>query len=511
MLKNQKPLNSLFLFICAFLFATCSVIGQMQAEFAPASMSPIPNGPSSADRSARLLLNPSGTTFTQPNTTVLVTASLSNFQVPGVGTGSGNGPIVLGGTNNTGSGNVGSVPVFSLMNAVGSAGNTMYTNTTSGSGGIAVTANSAFDIYTSARQFNGTGASTTARHQIGDLTVTFSSPVTNPYLHFVGMGGTIGTLGLTTEVDLVSVGQTFTRLSGNTAFTVNSTQVNNGALTIGASCGANTGACGTVRVNGTNIQTIVLRVYLRGNGGALNWNTANHAGDRWMLGVSLPETISLSGNVFHDTTNDGTVNGPPINMPGGTQLFANLVDPVTGNIMGSAPVAPDGTFTFNGIPANTNIRVELSTIAGTALAQAPPRTLPFGWQNTGENHGTAPGTDGTPDGALSIAVGNTDVTNANFGIDVISPTSANVLINGRVATAEGRGLFRVYVTLLDPLSGEMRSTITNPFGYYTFNDVPIGTYVIAVSTKNYNFDPPSYTLDVMDNMTAINFTGFPVW
>ncbi len=375
-----------------------------------------------------------------------------------------------------------------------------------------ITVNRAFDIYTSVRHWTSffSSPSTTSRVHMADLTLTFSSPVTNPRLHLVGLGGTSSSgLGYTSEFTLTTPGLTFTKIAGNSDFSVSSTQANNGNSSIEAACTGNA-ACGTVRVNGSNITTITLQVYIRGDGGALTWaNTLSHGGDRFMSGVSLPESYTVTGNVFDDADGPGTIDGVGIGSPGGTQLYANLIDPTDNTVVGAVAVNPDGTFSFPGVPAGgVNYRVEISTIQGVQLSPAPVKTLPPGWSAVGENLGSGAGNDGTADRALSITVGSAAPLAANFGITAGGSTAADVTVGGRVRTADGRGIRNVTV-MLQLSDGSYRSALTGTFGYYSFPDVPAGPVILSVRAKKFAFVNNSIFVSALDNIADLDFVANP--
>lgn len=498
-------------------FGAAKTEAQTSNEFFSTSMASIPSGPTASPQTARLLLNsnnPAGDTIGATSINVSMTASISNQQYTGVNTGTGNPVVMFGANNATGSSTPASIPAFGAMNGVGGGTNAQFSNTPSGTAqGINVAVNNAFDIYTSVKQWAGTppGApATNSRVYMADLTLTFSSPVTNPRLHFVGMGGTSAGLGISSEFDLITPGLTLTKIQGSTDLVVTATQINNGASSIDASCsgfGADAG-CGTVRVNGSNITTVTFLVYVRGDGGASSWgSTSNHAGDRWLLGVSLPESYNVSGNVFHDVDGSGTINGTGIGSPGGTQLYATVVDPTDNTVLGSVPVNPDGTFSFDGVPGGSvNYQVHISTIQGTALSPAPVRVLPSGWVSVGENNGAGAGNDGSADRELSVTVGSANSGNLNFGITT-GPTAADVTIEGQIRTADGRGIrnIRLTLTLAD---GTTMNALTSSFGYYRFEGIPAGqAAVLSVRSKRFSFSNPVVLLDMGDNLTGIDFVS----
>lgn len=488
--------RSFFTLLFLLLLGVAAAHGQTSNElFSTSYTGAVPSGPTANLQTARLLLNtnnPTGNTIGATNVNVSVTASLSNQQYTGVNTGPGSPVVMFGGSNASGSASPASVPVFGTMDSVGGGTNGQFSNTTSGTAqGIDVALNNAFDLYSAVRQWGGGAAgapATNSRTYLADLTLTFSSPVNNPYLHFVGMGGTSGSLGFSTELTLTTPGLTFTELQGSGDLSTTATQVNNGAVAIDASCsgtGAD-GACGTVRVNGTNITTITLQVYVRGDGGTATWGgTTNYIGDRWMLGVSLPQSYNVSGNVYQDPDGlgDGTVNGMGIGDPGGVQLYANLVDPSDDSVLGSVPVAGDGTYTLAGVPGGgLNYRIEISTNQGTALAAAPPRALPPFWGHMGENLGSGAGSDGLADGLLIAMLGTTNLANANFAINIT--TSAPAGITGRVVTPLGLPVSNAFVSITNASSTQVRTARTGGSGDFTFEGLPTGDfYIVTVTHK----------------------------
>jgi sugar lactone lactonase YvrE len=82
-------------------------------------------------------------------------------------------------------------------------------------------------------------------------------------------------------------------------------------------------------------------------------------------------------------------------------------------------------------------------------------------------------------------------------------TSGNVGLSGRVLDGSGRGLRNAHVSFTDS-TGEMRTTVTNSFGYYSFDNVASGSTVIMnVSARGYIF--PSRVVQAFDSLTDVNF------
>ncbi len=150
------------------------------------------------------------------------------------------------------------------------------------------------------------GSPTTGRYYCATLTITFSSPLTNPVLHVVGLGaivgGRTGNLGMSTEFDLQTPGVTLSELSGSPELKVNSSQILNSAAHPTATTGSGA-ASGSILVTGSTISSLVFKVYLRGDGGLTTWSTATeHTGDAFILSVSsLVATLVLPVTIYDFT------------------------------------------------------------------------------------------------------------------------------------------------------------------------------------------------------------------
>lgn len=85
--------------------------------------------------------------------------------------------------------------------------------------------------------------------------------------------------------------------------------------------------------------------------------------------------------------------------------------------------------------------------------------------------------------------------------------AANVPVSGRVLSATGQPISNVRVTL-DDATGNTRTTFTNPFGYYRFDDVQAGrTYTLSASQKRYRFNPIIVT--VGDEIAGLDIIANP--
>jgi hypothetical protein len=118
------------------------------------------------------------------------------------------------------------------------------------------------------------------------------------------------------------------------------------------------------------------------------------------------------------------------------------------------------------------------------------------------------------DGVLSAGQVVTTLTTGGYGENnhtydfgfYVAPTAANAAINGAVYSG-GKGLGRVTVTLNGGNLKEPRVTQTGTFGYYYFDNLPVGeVYVVTVSSsKKYFFPNPSLVFNLQDNISDANF------
>lgn len=109
--------------------------------------------------------------------------------------------------------------------------------------------------------------------------------------------------------------------------------------------------------------------------------------------------------------------------------------------------------------------------------------------------------DGNADGNPVVDIGAYEIQAS------LVPTAAPVSLTGRVLTSEGRPIFRAAVTLTD-MDGNVRSSLTNSFGFYSFSDVMPGTtYIMNARAKGYTFRPRP--LNLVDEMSGFDIIASP--
>lgn len=101
-------------------------------------------------------------------------------------------------------------------------------------------------------------------------------------------------------------------------------------------------------------------------------------------------------------------------------------------------------------------------------------------------------------------------TGAPITVQVQGPAgvaAANVSVAGRVTNQGGSGIGGARVFMIDS-GGNARIAVTNPFGYYRFDNVQTGTYTVGVSSKRYTFPAPTM-VPINDNVTNLDFVAEP--
>ncbi len=153
---------------------------------------------------------------------------------------------------------------------------------------------------------------------------------------------------------------------------------------------------------------------------------------------------------------------------------------VNNSTAGRSRIAVFGTTAMNGQGTLINLRFR---VIGT-----PNQVSPLTWTTFFFNEG------------------NPSSNSGNGTITVLAPTSANASVSGRVQTANGNGIRNAVITLTDS-GGTTHTTRTSAFGYYRFDEIPIGATIISVASKRFTFANPTQIINVSENLSDVDWTA----
>lgn len=89
-----------------------------------------------------------------------------------------------------------------------------------------------------------------------------------------------------------------------------------------------------------------------------------------------------------------------------------------------------------------------------------------------------------------------------------APTSSSASVSGQVRDSFGVGIAKAAITVMNASTGGTRQVITNAFGFYAVDDLPVGDiYFVSVSHKRYTFAQAYVTFTLNDNLTGLSFVA----
>lgn len=98
---------------------------------------------------------------------------------------------------------------------------------------------------------------------------------------------------------------------------------------------------------------------------------------------------------------------------------------------------------------------------------------------------------------------------ASTSIQFAVPSAAGASIGGRVSDGKGYAIAGATIMLTDA-QGASRTVKSNTFGFYRFDDLPVGqNYVLSVSSKRYSFDDPQRVVNLSESITDMDFVAVP--
>jgi hypothetical protein len=130
-----------------------------------------------------------------------------------------------------------------------------------------------------------------------------------------------------------------------------------------------------------------------------------------------------------------------------------------------------------------------------------------GWKSTGGVF-TVLGTMGQSNAGSTAAGGIFHLIDGLWATENQTASSPFATLSGRVTRANGLGIVRVLVTVTSLNTELSFRTWTEPFGNYSFPEIPTGAnYVITVSHSHFEFSPNSIALFVSQDRANISFVS----
>ncbi|MDQ3220087.1 MAG: carboxypeptidase-like regulatory domain-containing protein [Acidobacteriota bacterium] len=87
-------------------------------------------------------------------------------------------------------------------------------------------------------------------------------------------------------------------------------------------------------------------------------------------------------------------------------------------------------------------------------------------------------------------------------------TAADGSISGRVARADGSGIYGAKITVTNAVTGEARTVLTSPFGNYMLEGLETADlYQVSVRHRRYTFENSMRTFTLNDNVAELDFTA----
>ena len=242
------------------------------------------------------------------------------------------------------------------------------------------------------------------------------------------------------------------------------------------------------------------RVWRDANGNGVQEANESSAGSGPTMGGITVRLYDAGNNLVASALTDAE----------GEYYFSSAAGTSTGNTIYNLPLAPNSTYQVRfDNPADYSSGGPLH---GLTLSPAF-RTFQAGNRTASDSDAVnISNPSASPSGTFPVITLTTGPAGANdhtFDVGFFAgPTAADVTVDGRVTTADGRGIRNVRMQLLLQ-DGNIMGALTGPFGYYRFEGVPAGSAaVLTIRSKRYSFAQAAVLLDVGDSLTGIDFVSF---
>ncbi|KQS89852.1 hypothetical protein [Chryseobacterium sp. Leaf394] len=221
----------------------------------------------------------------------------------------------------------------------------------------------------------------------------------------------------------------------------------------------------------------------------------------------------ISGTVYRDNNglpvNAGGTGGAVYNSSANGILYVNVLDATGSTVIATAQVNNSGVYNIpegGDLMEGTTYVLQLSRNQGVVGQPAPAKQLHTSWLTVGESLFTSGTSDGSPNGLLTITLGDTNSTTTRFGVNICTPpaitsqpSGANYCQNTTATavsvTATGATSYQWYRNTVNSTSGGTAvgtnsasytpvTTATGTFYYYVV--VGNGTCSVTSNTATVN-------------------------
>lgn len=256
------------------------------------------------------------------------------------------------------------------------------------------------------------------------------------------------------------------------------------------------------------------------------------------VGTSLalmpdPAPIEVGNRVWRDANNNGVqdpgenpIAGVTVRLYQGSTLVGTAVTDANGEYYFVGSTTPDGNTTDNigqvngGILRSTAYQVRFDNpndfILGGPLfgllLTTDNQTSQLGDDDSSDSDATTVADPpGSPSGnypVIAFTTGGIGANNHTFDVGFAQmPSAAAASVEGRILTADGRGIRNVQVYLVEE-DGTTHAALSSSFGYYRFEDISVGqAVVVSVRAKRFTFPDPVRLVTLKDNLTGFDFVA----
>jgi hypothetical protein len=242
-----------------------------------------------------------------------------------------------------------------------------------------------------------------------------------------------------------------------------------GATPIGSPVALNGSGIASLIVSNLSVASHTISVQYAGSTGACTGTFNSSSGSL----IGNPQVVNKANTTTGVTSNQTNPVGTGVPV-----TFTATVSPVA---PGAGTRTGTVTFNRNGSPVCSNSAINASGQANCTITFTIAGNYNIGVSYSGDGNFNAS-------------------SSPTFVQQVIGPTAAPVGIGGRIFSQEnGRAVYGARIEMIDS-SGQTRVAITNPFGYFRFNDVPSGAvYTFRISAKGYQTQ--SVVREITDEVT----------